>query len=104
MATEYFATIATELGVSIWLLSALVVWTLTWKLIALWKSARKGSIIWFIVLAIFNTVGVLPILYIFVFSHMHSAKPVVHRSVYPKSKNAGAKKKPAKKKSSKKKK
>ena len=76
MATEYFNTIATELGVSIWILFALVVWTLTWKLIALWKSARKGSIIWFVILALFNTVGVLPILYIFVFSHMKPASVV----------------------------
>ena len=86
---DYFSTIATEIGVSIWLLCALVIWSLTWKLIALWKSARKGSIVWFIVLAIFNTVGVLPIIYIFVFSHMHPAKPVV--------KKKSVKKKPAKK-------
>ena len=47
-----------------------MIWEGIWKLIALWKSARKGSIILFICLAIINTAGILPILYIFVFSKM----------------------------------
>lgn len=44
------------------------IWSLVWKGFALWKSASKRSIPWFIVLLIFNTVGILEILYIFVFS------------------------------------
>jgi hypothetical protein len=67
---NYFDTIALELGVSVWLLVAIFLWTSFWKLIALWKSARKNQIIWFICLAIFNTMGLLEILYIFVFSKM----------------------------------
>ncbi len=43
-------------------------WTLPWKGIALWKSARKGEKLWFIALLISNTVGFLEILYIFIFS------------------------------------
>lgn len=34
------------------------------KLIALWKSARNNHLVWFICLAIFNTVGILPIVYL----------------------------------------
>lgn len=34
------------------------------KLIALWKSARNNHLIWFICLAIFNTIGILPIVYL----------------------------------------
>ena len=34
------------------------------KLIALWKSARNNHLAWFICLAIFNTVGILPIVYL----------------------------------------
>jgi predicted membrane protein len=80
MALEYLNMIATELGVSVWLLCALLVWTLTWKFLALWKSARKGSIVWFILLAVFITVGVLPILYIFVFSKLKmNSKPVAKK-------------------------
>lgn len=65
---DYFSTIATQLGISIWILVVIVLWEAVWKLLALWKSARKGSVIWFIALAIFNTVGILSILYIFIFS------------------------------------
>lgn len=43
------------------------IWDGTWKLIALWKSARNNQLAWYICLAIFNTAGILPILYIFVF-------------------------------------
>ena len=66
----YFAEIASQLGAYIWLLVVIIIWEAVWKLLALWKSARKGSVVWFIALAIFNTIGILPILYIFVFSKM----------------------------------
>ena len=45
----------------------LAIWDGVWKLIALWKSARNNQLAWFICLAIFNTVGILPILYILCF-------------------------------------
>ena len=47
-----------------------LVWTLAWKGVALWKAARNGSRTWFIALLVVNTIGVLEILYIFVFSKM----------------------------------
>ncbi len=43
-------------------------WTLPWKGVALWKSAKDGSKYWFVALLIVNTVGILEILYIFIFS------------------------------------
>ena len=46
---------------------ALAIWDGVWKLIALWKSARNNQLPWFICLAIFNTIGILPILYILFF-------------------------------------
>ncbi len=45
----------------------LAIWDGVWKLIALWKSARHDQLAWFICLAIFNTAGILPILYILFF-------------------------------------
>jgi hypothetical protein len=45
----------------------LILWSVIWKGIALWKAARNGSKVWFIVLLVVNTVGILDILYIFVF-------------------------------------
>ena len=46
------------------------VWSLIWKGFALWKSAEKKQLVWFIALLIINTVGILEILYIFIFSKM----------------------------------
>lgn len=71
---EYFTQIATSLGIPIWMFITILVWSSVWKLLALWKSARKDSVAWFVILALLNTVGILPILYIFVFSKMKSSK------------------------------
>lgn len=50
------------------LFAMLVIWSLVWKGLALWKSAREGSKIWFVVLIVVNTFGILDILYLYVFS------------------------------------
>jgi len=44
------------------------IWSAIWKGLALWKSARSNHMVWFIILLLFNTLGLLEILYIFVFS------------------------------------
>lgn len=49
------------------LFAFLVLWELIWKGIALWKAARESQKFWFIAILILNTVGILPILYIFLF-------------------------------------
>ena len=43
-------------------------WTIFWKGWALWVAARNGAKIWFIVMLVLNTAGILEILYIFFFS------------------------------------
>jgi hypothetical protein len=48
--------------------SLLIIWSLVWKGIALWKAARVGSKPWFVAFLILNTLGILEILYIYVFS------------------------------------
>jgi len=53
----------------------LAIWDGVWKLIALWKSARHDQLAWFICLAIFNTVGILPILYILLFQKTETPGP-----------------------------
>ncbi len=45
-------------------LGILFLWDVVWKLIGLWKSARAGHKAWFVCIAIFNTMGILPIIYI----------------------------------------
>lgn len=52
----------------------LSIWILVWKGLALWKAANKKSIPWFIILLIINTVGILEILYIFLFSKISFKK------------------------------
>ena len=52
-----------------WLaISLAVVWELAWKGVALWRAGRNAHMVWFIVMFIFNTLGILPIIYIFAFS------------------------------------
>ena len=41
------------------------IWSLIWKGFALWKAAQKKQKAWFIAILILNTVGILPIIYIF---------------------------------------
>ena len=57
-------------------IALLVIWDGVWKLIAMWKSARHRQLGWFICLAIFNTVGILPILYIWLFQKSEPQLPV----------------------------
>ncbi len=78
----YLETIATQLGIAAWLITLILVWSMVWKLLALWKSARKGHLAWFIVMGLINFVGILEILYIFVFSEMKfksSRKPTAKK-------------------------
>ena len=51
-----------------WLGAIIVLWVLPWKGIALWKAAHKNHKVWFIVILIINTLAILEILYIFIFS------------------------------------
>ena len=52
----------------------LMIWSIIWKGLGLWKSARNGSKPWFIVMFILNTAGILEILYIFVFGKKKGKK------------------------------
>lgn len=56
------------------LFSIISIWSLVWKGLALWKSAKKNHLIWFVVLLVVNTIGILEILYIFVFSKIKLGK------------------------------
>jgi hypothetical protein len=64
----YLRLVAEQLGISLFLLAGVLIWSAVWKILALWKAARNKSLVWFIVLALVNTLGILEILYLFVFS------------------------------------
>jgi hypothetical protein len=46
------------------LIIILSLWDSIWKLVGLWRSARNNELAWFICIAIFNTLGILPIIYV----------------------------------------
>jgi len=46
----------------------IIIWEAVWKGIALWRAGRNAHLAWFIFIFIFNTLGILPIIYIFCFS------------------------------------
>ncbi len=66
-----------------WLLEHLLVfylviaWSLVWKGIALWKSARYKQLVWFIVLLLVNTIGILEIVYLIFFQKKFRIKKKV---------------------------
>ncbi|HSX47544.1 MAG TPA: DUF5652 family protein [Patescibacteria group bacterium] len=42
----------------------LAIWELIWKGIALWNSAKKRQLYWFLAILIINSVGIIPIIYL----------------------------------------
>ena len=61
---------------------ALVLWVLPWKAVALWKAARNNDKAWFAVLLFVNTLAILEILYIFVFSKKKKKlQEVIHNAL-----------------------
>ena len=80
---NYLDTMMNQAGIPGWvfcILTVIFIWTYVWKLLALWNAGKNNSPVWFIVLALVNTVGILEILYIFVFSKMkHSSRAPRHR-------------------------
>ena len=53
-----------------------VAWTLIWKGLALWRAARAGQKVWYVVLLVVNTVGILEIVYLLI-TNKPKAKPAV---------------------------
>lgn len=74
MAFDTLSTLSTITTLPVWAIVIISIWALIWKGLALWKSARKSSPIWFVVLLVVNTLGILEILYLFVFSKLGQKK------------------------------
>ena len=76
---SYLASYFSGMGFSplmIAVLFAVMIWDLVWKLKAMWKAAKNNSAVWFVALMLFNTAGILPIIYLYAFSprEKHSAE------------------------------
>lgn len=51
-----------------WVVWPAILWLLPWKGMALYKAARLNDRKWFVALLLVNTLSLLEILYIFIFS------------------------------------
>jgi hypothetical protein len=67
---EYLKEAFNLAGINLLLFVIMIIWSSVWKYLALWKSARNKSLVWFIIFALINTCGILEILYVFIFSKM----------------------------------
>ena len=47
------------------LLALVVVWTIVWKVYAVWLAARHNHKKWFVALLILNTLSILELIYVF---------------------------------------
>ena len=56
------------------LLAVIVIWSIPWKGVALWKAAQLSHKKWFIILLVVNTIGILEIFYIFIIAKKYSVK------------------------------
>jgi len=57
------------------LVAAVVIWSLIWKGLALWRAARAQQPAWFVVLLVANTAGLLEIAYLAFVAPRGSTEP-----------------------------
>ncbi len=55
-------------GLAFGVLLVIIVWSIVWKGFALWRAARLGQRVWFVVFLVVNTVGILEIIYLYFLS------------------------------------
>jgi len=60
-----FNQIVNQLFLNEQFLTLFLLWSIFWKGLALWKSSQKKHLVWFIILLVVNTLGLLEIAYIF---------------------------------------
>ena len=58
------------------MITAVLIWSIVWKGLALWRAARTDSKIWFVVFLVVNTLGILEILYLYIFSKKKAAPAI----------------------------
>lgn len=64
-----------QTGLAVTLFIVVLLWSLVWKMLALYRAGRVQQKVWFVVLFFVNTAGILEILYLFIFSKKaYSAK------------------------------
>jgi methionyl-tRNA synthetase len=61
-------------GATAWWFALLILWSLVWKGLALWRAARNSHTAWYVVMMIVNTAGILEIIYYFGFGNKKAPK------------------------------
>ncbi|MBP9817097.1 MAG: hypothetical protein KBD05_03680 [Candidatus Pacebacteria bacterium] len=59
-----------------------MLWTLVWKGIALWRAAKNGQVLWFVAFLLIHTAGVLEIVYLIWFRKDRATVPFRSLFVY----------------------
>lgn len=61
-------------------LAVAVVWELIWKGVAMWRAAKLEQPVWFMLMLVISSVGILPIIYL-LSHHEYSQGSAAHRGV-----------------------
>lgn len=64
------------------LILVFILWSVVWKGLALWHSARRGQYWWFLALLVINTAGILEIIYLFFVAKLH-VKDLFSKNSHP---------------------
>ncbi len=49
-----------------WILIVLLaIWSVVWKGLALWRAGKRKDKMWFVILYVLNTAGILPLIYLY---------------------------------------
>ncbi len=59
-----YEELATQIGMNLWLLYIILIWETIWTGLAMWKTAKKGHVLWFIVFLVVNLLGIPEIIYL----------------------------------------
>ena len=73
MTTQLNEAVASYFIANPWIV-LVIIWSIVWKLIALWKAAKKDQMTVFIVLALLNTMGIAEIAYL-IYLYVKDRKP-----------------------------
>lgn len=67
-----------------------LIWALFWRGLGLWHAGKNGQKYWFLAMFVLNTVGILPIIYLFIFSKTPLSKQC--KEIFRPTKKQGKKK------------
>lgn len=57
-------------GIPLFAFGLLALWEVIWKGVGMWYAAKNGHKGWYVFILVLNTMGILPILYLYVFGGM----------------------------------